>query len=541
MKKILFITMFAAPLLSFPAAAETDSSIHIVNNSTSLIHGAFQSEIMSGIAADSVNPAIASGLFHNYTSEDGYLQSSSVNIQEGDLISKVGVFDIERQKYLICAENVTFTGVNQYSYDGTSCVITEPVIEITSCKDLESIGKGADYPGASHSDTWPLNENYRLKNDIDCSATNPDHEDHGSSLETTYGENGFDSIKDEQEEFSGTLDGNGYSINNLYQRSEWEGGIFYRLHKDSIIKNLTINSAQIEAYFLSGILTPSADGKIIKAEVSGILTAHNHEGDVAPYGGIAGQLEGTIANSHADIKISAGAGSQAGGLVGSLKGNIINSSATGEIKNAQSIGGLVGQASENSSVINSFSTRMLLTPTDTQASTAAGLVGISFSPRIENTYAGQITINIRQNARGSGLIGTINLNDNVAASNSYAAGTITGSPDSDKNIAGGLATYSISSAVFESSFSSINMRADRALPLSKYSNFNSYYNEDKKHHGDIVGEPADSVSSDDLKTSDWYKVILNWSEDNWLFKDGYYPLLKDTNGEILDHQTPVAI
>ncbi|MGL4383168.1 MAG: hypothetical protein ACRCTA_05585, partial [Bacilli bacterium] len=49
--------------------------------------------------------------------------------------------------------------------------LTEGVHTILVCKDLESIGRGANYEGATHDDAWEYYDDYVLGNDIDCSET----------------------------------------------------------------------------------------------------------------------------------------------------------------------------------------------------------------------------------------------------------------------------------------------------------------------------------------------------------------------------------
>lgn len=90
---------------------------------------------------------------------------------------------------------------------------------ITTCKDLESIGQGENYPGSTHNEAWSMEENYILMNDIDCSPTNPNNIDHNTSLTTTYSDEGFNPIGNldgETISYSGHFDGNNHQIQNLY-------------------------------------------------------------------------------------------------------------------------------------------------------------------------------------------------------------------------------------------------------------------------------------------------------------------------------------
>ncbi len=70
--------------------------------------------------------------------------------------------------------------------------------DIATCVDLESIGKGENYPGASHTDAWPLDGTYSLVGDIDCEGKE------------------FDQIAPNSEAvFVGLLNGNGFTIKNV--------------------------------------------------------------------------------------------------------------------------------------------------------------------------------------------------------------------------------------------------------------------------------------------------------------------------------------
>ena len=80
--------------------------------------------------------------------------------------------------------------------------------------------------------------NYILMNDIDLSATAPGGEWDGG--------NGWTPIP----EFSGTLDGNGFSLNNLYFYGELESACFIKQIKaenvnNAKIKNLAVNNMSV--------------------------------------------------------------------------------------------------------------------------------------------------------------------------------------------------------------------------------------------------------------------------------------------------------
>ena len=103
------------------AVINDDTAIIINNESGAYIHGAFQSQIMSGIAVDSVNPGIHPDQGFTYDETDGFFNSSAVQIKAGDTIKQVGLFDTSTQSFVICDTDVVFEDRNSYAYDGEEC------------------------------------------------------------------------------------------------------------------------------------------------------------------------------------------------------------------------------------------------------------------------------------------------------------------------------------------------------------------------------------------------------------------------------------
>lgn len=134
---------------------------------------------------------------------------------------------------------------------------------ITSCKDLESIGEGENYPGATHTETWTSDGFYTLGNDIDCSGTNPLDPEHDTIPETTFGGNGFDAIVF----FTGKIEGNGYSINNLYTTSR----IVDTLTSSGLIDNIVLNNPDeiINTIGAGGLINDNS-GSITNVDINNI-------------------------------------------------------------------------------------------------------------------------------------------------------------------------------------------------------------------------------------------------------------------------------
>lgn len=123
MKKTSLVALgLLACVSTLPAKANQESTITIKNGSLNLIYGAFQSDIMTGYAADSINGWINSSSSHAYFSDDPWFNATSINIHEGDIIPKVGIFDGITQQYVTCGENVLYSGAHTYIYNGETCV-----------------------------------------------------------------------------------------------------------------------------------------------------------------------------------------------------------------------------------------------------------------------------------------------------------------------------------------------------------------------------------------------------------------------------------
>lgn len=147
-----------------------------------------------------------------------------------------------------------------------------------------------------------------LKNDIDLSST------------TNKDINGWKPIS----HFTGILDGNGKTLNNLEINTPYNSriGLFSRIDR-ATIKNLTIKDADVTGGNSTGILVGQAgDVHIEKISVSGTVTGQSK------IGGLAGAL-------------------------GSSLKTIINCCSTADVTGSDMVGGLVGLI-ENSAITNSY-------------------------------------------------------------------------------------------------------------------------------------------------------------------------------------------
>lgn len=256
-------------------------------------------------------------------------------------------------------------------------------VEIHNCDELQAMGDD-------------LSGNYRLANNIDCTATS-----------TWNSGAGFSPIGTGSS-FTGTLDGNNKIISNLSINiaGNYEG-LFSTLGEDSVVRDLYIANANVAGSQFVGILAGYLqNGTASNVRTSGIVSAvDNYAGGLVGnhFAGIVGY---TIMGCTSSADVS---GNQyVGGLVGyDTSSSITHSSATGNVTGNSSIGGLVG-GMQNATVDYSYALGNV-TLRDNSGSNAGGLIGyISYSMLDSSFSTGDVSVNgnTTQIYNGGGLIGT---------------------------------------------------------------------------------------------------------------------------------------
>ncbi len=266
------------------------------------------------------------------------------------------------------AEN--FSAGDSITLSGASAALT---INSTSYTLLQTIG---DVQGISGD----LTGHYALAQDIDASAT--------------VGWNsgaGFVPLGDGGTSFTGTFDGLGHTISDLF------------------IDNTT-------ALYVG--LFGNANGPTI--ENVGLVGGSVSGGDSADVGGLVGHVNsGTISNAYTTGDVSGGTEANVGGLAGNLFHDTVSDSyATGTVSGGDSanVGGLVGY--EDSSISDTYATG---TVAGGVGAFVGGLIGYIDSLTISNSYAiGAVSggTNAYVGALAGANYGTI--------SDSYATGAVSG-------------------------------------------------------------------------------------------------------------------
>lgn len=208
-------------------------------------------------------------------------------------------------------------------------------------------------------------------------------------------------------EFSGTFDGNGHEISNLFinNTTKEDVGLFGYIY-EATISDVGVTNAIITSSTYAGILVSANDGGTIEGSYS--------SGSVAGYwfvGGLVGSNfdNSNVTNSYSDSTVVGNW--VVGGLVGGNEGFINYSNSTGSVDSFyEDAGGIVGYNAPSGMITNSYS-----------LSNVSGTNGLG------------------------GLIGT----NNGSIENSYSQGSVTGTG----SLVGGLIGESIASGYVLNTYS----------------------------------------------------------------------------------------
>ena len=314
-----------------------------------------------------------------------------------------------------------------------------------------------------------LSAHYKLGGNIDASASweegaeNCDAYTGNGELPTGTPCTGWVPVGDATTRFTGSLDGGGYTISNLYvyvkvTSGDAYGGLFGYAGGRAEIRNLGLTDVYVNvsasATSLAGALVGVNIGSIMNSHSTGEVTASSTT-STAYGGGLVGQnSSGSITNSYATADITAESAANqnvhGGGLVGEnfSKGTISNSHATGDVKvsslGSTHGGGLVGTnySTDHSGIItNSYATGDVEATSTSGTPYGGGLVGWT-SGTISNSYAtGDVeATSTSGESRGGGLAGE---NNNGTITNSYATGNVEAESTSGNSLGGGLVGWTI--------------------------------------------------------------------------------------------------
>lgn len=214
--------------------------------------------------------------------------------------------------------------------------------------------------------------------------------------------------------YSGTFDGNGHTISNLYIKVQRDGVGFFGYMEYGTIKNIVFDNAQVEntgnnyKYPYTGIVVGAAFGTLqnlktlkncsVKSSVralggiAGTITqsCSNLENNatvsgIYEVGGIAGSFsQYTLSSCVNNGMVTENSSGECGGIVGVLSSGTIEDCANyGNVTGTNEIGGIVGCAQDNSTIKRTLSSGDITS----QESSAGIIVGNAASIKASNMLA----------------------------------------------------------------------------------------------------------------------------------------------------------
>jgi hypothetical protein len=349
----------------------------------------FESNPIGGAAVTAIRSG--GGVYSATTNSNGIYALVKVPSQSSYTIS------VTRSNYSFFTQNVTVgTSFDDSSFSGNrwgsdfkgfvgSGTPDDP-IQISNDKQLNGIGM--------YSFLW--NKHFKLVADIDMSY---------------YIGGQFNKIGDDSTPFTGSFDGNGYTISNLAYTSLSGGyaGLFGNVGAGGMIKNLGLVNVDVDSRegSYTGSLAGANSGVITDCYVAGSVSG------VDFVGGMVGANEGSISNCNAVATVSGA--NYVGELAGINSGLITGSQTAGNISGTQYAGGLAGdnfigaivRCSSAANVSGSYH--------------IGGLIGMNDKGTITDCYARG---GVSGNTNVGGLAGMNHNGGNIK--NCYSAGAVTG-------------------------------------------------------------------------------------------------------------------
>jgi len=181
---------------------------------------------------------------------------------------------------------------------------------------------------------------YSLDNDIDCTMTGGWNGGKGFEpigRDTNPSNGVFDGTP-----FSGSLEGNGYTISGLSINRPTETfiGLFGKISEDGQASNFYLQNVAIISRGITGAVAGRNDGAIsgVNAVIAGNISAQGN------LGGITGRNYGSLIDVHVtgQVTITTENGQGTGGIAGYNYAYIADSSFNGDVLGAWRVGGLVG-------------------------------------------------------------------------------------------------------------------------------------------------------------------------------------------------------
>ena len=233
-----------------------------------------------------------------------------------------------------------------------------------------------------NSGEW--SKNFEQTGDIDATSTSG-----------WDGNQGWTPIGNSTVQFTGSYDGKGHTISNLFinRPSTTYQGMFGYSDGSAVIKNLGLTSVNITSGQLSGVLLAKAynNTTVDNCYATGNLTIASGSlvaGGLVGYLGDDGSATCTLQNSYSEVNVSASAVKYVGGLCGMIKGSgtsITKCYSTGDIAGVDdNSGAFLGNTQTGVTVSECYCTGNI---NANNASNVAPFIGSVLAATISNCYS----------------------------------------------------------------------------------------------------------------------------------------------------------
>ncbi|AFV22853.1 GLUG domain protein [Methanolobus psychrophilus R15] len=237
---------------------------------------------------------------------------------------------------------------------------------------------------------------------------------------------GFKPIGNNSVKFTGTFDGQNYTITGLFidRTTEDYVGLFGRTDAGATIKDVGLVDINITGGDnVGGLVGENYGGTITDSHSTGDVTGENYVGGLVGYndgaitdsystgdvtgtgddvGGLVGLNTGTIENSYSTSNVT-GTGDNVGGLVGiNYCGTITNSHSTGDVTGENYVGGLVGYNADDKSSGGGTITDSYSIGEVNGTNWVGGLLGLNYLGTITQSYWDSETSSQSESAGGEG-------------------------------------------------------------------------------------------------------------------------------------------
>ncbi len=271
-----------------------------------------------------------------------------------------------------------------------------------------------------------LTKNYALGADINAKVTDTWNE----TIQKPPVRYGFEPIGDNANPYTGTFEGLGHTISNIYikNRQVSSGGLFGAVGTSGEVRNVRLSGGTITGSASLGALVGRNYGKVINSHST--ATVKNTVEMNAEYnatGGLVGYNEGIITGcSHGNSEVTSVG--YVGGIVGDNRGTVRDSSNSGPVSGDMFVGGIAGISRGNKGkIINSRNSGTVTARTGD----GGGITGQNEGAIASSINTGTVT----GLARIGGLAGT----NSGAITGSGNSGEVRNLPGTDLDDAGGLA------------------------------------------------------------------------------------------------------